>query len=72
MSKSTRSAVEAALPEPAVYTVSETCRQLRVSRGTVNRLIREGKLRSVRIGRSRRILASSVPELLERLQERAE
>ena len=33
-------------------------------------MIREGKLRSVRIGRSRRILASSVPELLERLQER--
>ncbi len=55
--------------EPAVDSdllkVGEVARIFRVSRSTVVRLIREGKLPAVRVGRSYRIDADDLREFLE-------
>ncbi len=51
----------------AFLTVSETCAELRVSKPTVFRLLREGTLPSVLLGsRTRRIPRSAVEELVKR------
>lgn len=41
--------------DAALETVADAQRRLKISRGTVNKLIKEGELPSFTIGRSRRI-----------------
>lgn len=43
-----------------LLTIKEVQGQLRVSRGTVDKLIRRGELTSIRIGRSIRVPAASL------------
>lgn len=53
------------IAEPAkVYTVPETAARLRISRGAAYAAVRSGEIRSLRIGRSVRIPASVIAELL--------
>lgn len=48
-----------------VLNITEVVEALRVSRSTVKRLIGEGKLRSVRIGRRVLVPAAALDELLK-------
>ena len=50
------------------YTVEEAAHMLSLSRAHVYRLIDFEELRSVRIGRSRRITASQLADYLQRLE----
>ncbi len=50
---------------PDLVTIAETTKALRVSRSTVDRLIREGALRTVAIGRRRLVKVESVRTLVE-------
>jgi excisionase family DNA binding protein len=52
---------------PAVLTVKEAAKALRVSRWTVYQLIRSGRLITFKIGRSRRVLAAAVHDLIAQL-----
>jgi excisionase family DNA binding protein len=47
-------------------TISEAARQLRVSRGTVYKLMASGELRFVLVGQSRRIRREALIEYLDR------
>jgi excisionase family DNA binding protein len=51
---------------PRLRTVDETAEYLRVDRSTIYRLEREGKLRSVRVGRRRRFRPEDLDAYLER------
>ena len=50
--------------EPKVATVNETCDLLRVSRGTIHKLVKTGRLRSSTIGTRRLIFRDSIDSLL--------
>jgi excisionase family DNA binding protein len=52
---------------PVLLTPEQAARALGLGRTTVYALIREGELRSVRLGRSRRIPYANVIEFVERL-----
>jgi excisionase family DNA binding protein len=55
---------QAATPNgPLLATMREAGRELRVSRGTIYKLLREGRLKSVMIGRRRMIPATSLMRL---------
>ncbi len=56
-------------PKVTTYTVAEVAERWRVCGKTVWRLLRRGKLRAVKIGRSTRIRESEV-ERYERVNER--
>jgi len=45
---------------PILYTITDVCRLLRLSRPTVYRLINSGQLASFKIGSNRRVPASSI------------
>lgn len=51
---------------PLVYTPEQAAEQLQVSRRKVYELLRTGALRSVKIGKLRRIPARALDEFLER------
>lgn len=53
---------------PAVLTVNEACTTLHISRWTLYKLMREGQLDTIKIGRRRLIPASEIPALIERLR----
>lgn len=53
--------------EPVLLTPEEAARALSVSRATVYDLIKEGALRSVTIGRSRRVPTEAVHEYVSSL-----
>lgn len=53
-------------PPPVAVTVGEAARRLAVSTMTVRRLLERGALARVRVGRSVRVLASSVDDLAAR------
>lgn len=55
----------AAAPAPLVYTIAETCAISKLSRSYVHRLIQNGRLESVTLGRRRLIRAASVAALFE-------
>jgi excisionase family DNA binding protein len=55
--------------ERLLLTVEEAAEQLRLGRSTVFDLIRSGELRSVKIGRSRRIPLDALREFARRLSE---
>ncbi|MEV6924034.1 helix-turn-helix domain-containing protein [Dactylosporangium sp. NPDC051485] len=57
--------------EPLLLTVEEAGAALRLSKGTVKKLIRSGELDSVKIGASRRIPADDLAAYVKQLQRRA-
>jgi excisionase family DNA binding protein len=56
-------------PEPALLTVPEAMAVLRVSRATIYALIRSRELRTVKIGRLRRVPRAAVADYVARLIE---
>lgn len=56
---------------PLMFTRKETGARLRVSLTTVNALIKSGELRSVKIGRARRIPADALSEYVDQLRDPA-
>lgn len=52
-------------PVPAL-TVREVCALLRVCKATVHKWIRTGELRSLKIGRSRRVRQTDLERFIER------
>ena len=53
---------------PLLYTRVEACEKLRLGRSTFDELIRRGEIRSVKIGRSRRIPAAALDEYVRQLE----
>jgi excisionase family DNA binding protein len=53
----------------AVLTVAEACRSLRVSKWTLNKLIRSHQLTSILIGRRRLIPRDAIQALVRRLAQ---
>lgn len=52
---------------PLLYTRPEACTRLRMGRSKLDELIRQGEIRSVKIGRSRRIPVDALDEYVRRL-----
>ncbi|GID98033.1 helix-turn-helix domain-containing protein [Amorphoplanes digitatis] len=52
-----------------VYTVAEAARQLKIGRTAMYELVMSGQVRSVTIGRSRRVPAKCIAEYLTQLLE---
>lgn len=50
--------------QPTLYTVNEAAAVLRVSRVTIYQMLKRGELRSLTIGRARRITAESIADLV--------
>jgi len=61
--------VEQALSELKFLTVTEVASHLRVSKMTVYRLVHDGELKAVRVGKSFRILESEVSAYLRSASE---
>ena len=57
------------MTEPILLTAEETARALGIGRTVVYRLMREGELRGVRIGASRRFPREEIEWYVERLRE---
>lgn len=55
-----------------LLTVDEACRELRISRWTLYRLIRSHSVRSIKIGTRRLIPASALDDLVTLLQAEGE
>lgn len=55
---------------PRVYTLDEVAEVLKVSRRTVNNLVREGRVRPIRIGRSPRVTERELLAYLGALEGR--
>jgi excisionase family DNA binding protein len=55
-----------------LYRVQEAAEALGLSRSTIYEQMRSGRLRSVKIGRSRRIPAQAITEFVELLRREAE
>jgi excisionase family DNA binding protein len=60
-----------AAEDEELLTPGQTSGRLKLGKTKTNELIRTGKIRSVKIGRSRRIPASALREYIERLQREA-
>jgi excisionase family DNA binding protein len=58
-------------PAPLLYTIPEVMILLRLSRTQVFDEIRRGRIRSVKVGRARRIPAQSLPEFVALLLNEA-
>ncbi|ROO90902.1 excisionase family DNA binding protein [Actinocorallia herbida] len=58
-------------PEQALYRVSDVIARLRLSRTVVYELLRSGRLRSVKEGRTRLIPASALREYVALLEREA-
>ena len=58
---------EVAKMERVLLTVPEACRALAIERSKLYELLMRGELRSVSIGRARRIPASAIHEFIEKL-----
>ena len=52
-----------------VYTVAEAARHLKIGRTAMYELVMSGQVRSITIGRSRRVPASCIAEYLTQLLE---
>jgi excisionase family DNA binding protein len=59
-------------PQPAMLTVAEACAYLRISKWSLYQLIRQDKLKSVKIGRRRLVPLSSIEHFIKQLQAEAE
>jgi excisionase family DNA binding protein len=62
----------APIVDAQLYSVSDAMRMLRLSRTVIYELIRSGRLRSVKEGRSRRITASAIRDYVALLETEAE
>lgn len=51
-----------------LYTIAEVARRLKVNRNTVYRLIKEGRLKAVRLG-SLKVRSKALEEFLDNLEE---
>jgi excisionase family DNA binding protein len=51
-----------------VFKVDEVCEQMSLSRSTVYKLIREGHLRTVKFGRSRRVTDDAITECIAKME----
>jgi excisionase family DNA binding protein len=51
------------------YTIEDVADKLKVTRQAIHNWIKEGRIESIKIGRSRRIPASSLHQLLENSRE---
>jgi len=60
-----------ATEDDELFTPGQTRGRLKLGKTKTNELIRTGEIRSVKIGRSRRIPASALREYIERLQQEA-
>lgn len=58
-------------PEPVLYRVSDVTARLRLSRTVVYELLRSGRLRSVKQGRTRLIPESAIREYIALLEREA-
>ena len=56
---------------PVLLTISATCERLSLGRTKVKELVACGELESVKIDRSRRVVAESVDAYVERLRQAA-
>lgn len=54
------------MTEPIVYTIKEAAAALKVSEPTLYRMLKRGEVRSVKFGRTTRIPAVAIDELVER------
>lgn len=54
---------------PMLFTPEQVARMLSISRSTVYALLRNGQVRSVQIGRSRRFTNSQVSEFINNLEQ---
>lgn len=52
---------------PLLLRVSDVCEQLSLSRATVQRLLASGAIRSVQVGRARRVLYTDLQEYVDSL-----
>ncbi|WP_395109213.1 helix-turn-helix domain-containing protein [Actinomadura sp. SCN-SB] len=59
-------------PAMRLYNVTDVMTMLRLSRSTVFELIRTGRLRSVKQGRSRRVPGTAVADYIAQLENEAE
>jgi excisionase family DNA binding protein len=62
----------APIVDAQLYSVSDAMRMLRLSRTVIYELIRSGRLRSVKEGRSRRITAAGIRDYIALLETEAE
>ena len=53
--------------EKAAYSISETARSIGIGRSMIYELIKEGRLRTVKIGRRTLVPAPAISELLDSL-----
>lgn len=60
-----------AAKDEELFTPGQAGGRLKLGKTKTNELIRTGEIRSVKIGRSRRIPASALREYIERLQREA-
>ena len=60
---------QAKSPRAELVTVMEAAAMLRVGRSTMQKLVRERKVQSLRIGRVLRITVASIDELIRRSEE---
>lgn len=51
-----------------LLTIPETAARLKVSRATVYKMLDRGDIRAVKFGRCRRVLATSIDALVQRVQ----
>jgi excisionase family DNA binding protein len=59
-------------PEPLLYTIPEVMTLLRLSRTQIFDEIRRGRIKSVKVGRARRIPAQCLTEFISQLLGEAE
>lgn len=52
-----------------MFTMAEACKELRLSRWSLYRLINEGQIESVKIGRRRLIPADALAEFVRKIRE---
>ena len=62
----------APIVDAQLYSVSDAMRMLRLSRTVIYELIRSGRLRSVKEGRSRRITTAAIRDYIALLETEAE
>ena len=53
---------------PLVYTIPQAAQQLAVSERTLARLVAEGQIETVKIGRNRRVPAEALDDYIKRLR----
>lgn len=54
--------------QPLIWTVSEAAQRLSLSRSVVYMLMASGQLKSVKIGKARRVLDADIRDFLERVR----